>query len=119
VVIGFGVSLIWFEIDPKSAFYMAVPRAWELALGAVLVFLPALSRTVGEIATALGLALICAAFLVLSSESFPGWSALLPCIGAALVVWPRRSQTTLAGWLGYLSPIGLISYSLYLWHWPV
>jgi peptidoglycan/LPS O-acetylase OafA/YrhL len=119
VMIGFGVSLIWFEIDPKSAFFMTAPRAWELAMGAALVFLPALSRTVGEIATALGVALICAAFLVLSDASFPGSSALLPSIGAALVIWPRRSQTTLAGWLGYLSPIGLISYSLYLWHWPV
>lgn len=119
VVIGFGASLIWFRIDPKSAFYMAAPRAWELALGAALVFLPALSRTIGEIATALGVALICAAFLMLSAESFPGSSALLPCIGAAMVIWPRRSQTTLAGWLGHLNPIGLISYSLYLWHWPL
>ena len=104
VVIGFAASLIWFKIDAKSAFYMAAPRAWELALGAALVFLPSLSRTVGEIATAVGLALICAAFWLLSAELFPGWSALLPCIGAALVIWPRRSQTTLGGWLWLSQP---------------
>ena len=93
VIIGFGASLIWFKIDPKSAFYMAAPRAWELALGAALVFLPQLSRMAGEIATALGVAMICAAFLLLSAASFPGSSALLPCIGAALVIWPRRSHS--------------------------
>jgi peptidoglycan/LPS O-acetylase OafA/YrhL len=119
VAIGFGISLVWFDVNSKSAFFMAPPRAWELAMGAVLVFLPPLSRGWGEVATVLGLALIGAGFLLVSERSFPGAAALYPCIGAALVIWPRNTSTLTGSWLGYLSPIGLISYSLYLWHWPV
>jgi peptidoglycan/LPS O-acetylase OafA/YrhL len=119
VILGFGASLVWFDLDPKSAFFMALPRAWELAIGAALVFLPPLPRFAGETATALGIVLIGAAFLFVTAASFPGVAALFPCLGAALVIWPRRDSTTAASWLGHLSPIGLISYSLYLWHWPV
>lgn len=119
VIIGFAASLVWFDTDPKAAFFMAAPRAWELATGAALVFLPPLPRLLGEIATALGLALIAAGFVLVSDASFPGAAALYPCIGAALLIWPRKKRSTAAAWLGLLSPIGLISYSLYLWHWPV
>jgi peptidoglycan/LPS O-acetylase OafA/YrhL len=118
VIIGFGLSLIWFDADPKAAFFMAAPRAWELAIGAALVFLPPLPRWLGG-ATGLGLVLIAAGFLRIEAASFPGIAALLPCVGAALVIWPQREPTRTAKWLGRLSPIGLISYSLYLWHWPV
>jgi peptidoglycan/LPS O-acetylase OafA/YrhL len=119
VIVGFGASLFWFDFDPKAAFFTAIPRAWELALGALLVFLPPLTCAIGEIATALGLAVIGAGFVVVSDASFPGIAALYPCAGAALVIWPRRQETRSSSWLGRLRPIGLISYSLYLWHWPV
>lgn len=119
VIVGFAASLLWFDYDRKEAFYSALPRTWELAIGASLVFLPPLSRTIGEIAAIAGLVLIGTGFLVISDHFFPGPSALYPCLGAAMVVWPRKSETIAASWLGYLSPIGLISYSLYLWHWPV
>jgi peptidoglycan/LPS O-acetylase OafA/YrhL len=126
--IGFIASIVWFHYDPKSAFFNAVPRAWELTLGALLVFAPPLSRTVGSVATIAGLAVIFSGFANLSAASFPGASALYPCIGATFVVWPRSERAGRgarpgyahpADWLGCLSPIGLISYSLYLWHWPV
>jgi peptidoglycan/LPS O-acetylase OafA/YrhL len=116
---GFSESLFWLNRDPKAAFFLATPRAWELVIGASLLFMPALPRRLGEIATAAGVTLIGIGFWTVRAESFPGFAALYPCIGAALVIWPRRTSTTAAAWLGYLSPIGLISYSLYLWHWPV
>ena len=111
-------SIIFFQFDPKAAFYMALPRAWELALGALLVFLPPLSRGVGEITAVVGLVLIGIGF-TLSPGKFPGQFALYPCLGAALIIWPRAQSTTSGRLLGLLAPIGLISYSLYLWHWPV
>ena len=111
-------SIIYFQFDPKAAFYMALPRAWELALGALLVFLPPQRRIVGEIAAVVGLVLIAMGFGI-SPDKFPGEFALYPCIGAALLIWPRAQATISGQILGWLAPIGLISYSLYLWHWPV
>ena len=111
-------SIIYFRFDPKAAFYMALPRAWELALGALLVFLPPQRRIVGEVAAIAGLVLIAIGF-TLSPARFPGQYALYPCIGAALLIWPREQATISGRMLGWLAPIGLISYSLYLWHWPV
>lgn len=118
VTLGCAASIFYFRIDPKSAFYMALPRAWELAIGALLVFLPPMNRVVGEIATLCGVILIGIGF-TLSPEKLSGEFALYPCIGAALIIWPRIESTTCGRILGVLAPIGLVSYSLYLWHWPV
>ncbi|MFB9265847.1 acyltransferase family protein [Bradyrhizobium erythrophlei] len=118
VILGFGASLFWFDYSPKSAFFTAIPRAWELAIGALLVFLPPLPRAAGEVATFAGAALIGTGFFVVTDTAFPGLSALYPCLGAALVIWPRGNGGWIVGWLSRLRPIGLISYSLYLWHWP-
>lgn len=118
VVVGFGASLIWLDADPKGAFFMAAPRAWELAIGALLVFLPALPGRFAGL-TLVGLSLIVAGFFTITATAFPGPAALLPCVGSALVIWPKGGHGRVAQWLGLLSPIGLISYSLYLWHWPV
>ncbi|MBP1296610.1 acyltransferase family protein [Bradyrhizobium elkanii] len=118
VIIGFGASLVWMDSDPKAAFFMAVPRAWELAIGALLVFLPRLPASLRG-ASVVGLALIIAGFALIRSTSFPGLPALLPCVGAALVIWPKERPAGIDRWLGLLRPLGLISYSLYLWHWPV
>jgi peptidoglycan/LPS O-acetylase OafA/YrhL len=119
VIIGFGASIVWLSVDPKGAFYLALPRAWELALGALLVFLPPLSKRLGAAAVPAGIALIAIGFAVARARSFPGAAAIYPCVGAALIVWPRQASTIADRWLGTLRPIGLISYSLYLWHWPV
>ena len=118
-IAGVALSLVYLDADPKGAFFMVLPRAWELVVGALLVFLPPLPKRAGEAATVLGIAVVCGGFFLVSAVAFPGTSALYPCIGSALVVWPRSCRTTAGSWLGFLSPIGLISYSLYLWHWPV
>ena len=118
VLVGCIGSIVYFQFDPKAAFYMALPRAWELALGALLVFLPRLRGIAGEIAAVVGLLLIAIGFSV-SPDAFPGRFALYPCVGAALLIWPREQGTITGRLLGWLAPVGLISYSLYLWHWPV
>lgn len=119
----FAASVYWVEADQSVAFFMLHTRAWELAAGAGLVFAkPIASRAVGETMGWVGLALIFYAAVELTAETaFPGWNALYPCVGAALLVWPK-SVATSAHRLLSLRPavfIGLISYSLYLWHWPV
>jgi peptidoglycan/LPS O-acetylase OafA/YrhL len=119
VIVGCAGSIAYFYHDSKSAFYLPLPRAWELALGALLVFLPALPPLLGEMATVAGVALMVIGFVFISPTNFPGPAALFPCVGSALVIWPRAKEVLSSRVLGLLAPIGLISYSLYLWHWPI
>ena len=109
---------------PTAAFYLGPTRAWELLCGAVLalrlvppVHSPVLRESLGVI----GIASIAAGFLVLSGDSaFPGVNALLPCVGAALVIHSAGQAPTAVSRLLSLRAVvfvGLISYSLYLWHW--
>jgi peptidoglycan/LPS O-acetylase OafA/YrhL len=109
---------------PGPAFYLGPTRAWELLCGAVLALRlvpPVRGRVLGETLALTGLALIAAGFLLLSADSrFPGVNALLPCLGAALLIHAGESRTTWVGRLLSLRAVvfvGLISYSLYLWHW--
>ena len=107
-----------------SAFYLLPFRAWELGIGALLALavargpLPSAARRWPGLA---GLALILAAFVLLDRTSgFPGWMALLPCVGAALLIgWGDRGVTGLLLASAPMVWIGKLSYSLYLWHWPV
>ena len=91
-----------------------------LALGAIPIIR---SRIASEILAALGLVLIGASVFAFTPETpFPGPAALLPCSGAALVIYQAHPGRTFVGRMLAARPlvfIGLISYSLYLWHWPV
>ncbi len=118
----FNVALI--GSDPVATFYLPFTRAWELLAGAVLACgWTRISQTsaANNWRAGIGLLLIAVAAGVLDTKSaFPGWWAVLPVAGAALLLsapeaWIRR--TTLAS--RPLVGIGLISYPLYLWHWPL
>ena len=121
----FAVGLYLSVEKPSVAFYLLPARAWELALGAVLAFgiLPAIAKgALSELLAALGLGLVLfAIFWIDSSMPFPGWVALIPCIGTALVIHASPGARVVPRLLS-LSPIvfvGLVSYSFYLWHWPI
>ncbi|WP_167377581.1 acyltransferase family protein [Agrobacterium genomosp. 13] len=110
------------KVDQSLAFYLMPTRAWELALGAMLVFAPTLNGVYGRVAPVVGLTMVAASIIVFnSSMPFPGALALLPCLGAALVIWPRLPELSGPKVLSTRYPVflGKISYSLYLWHWPV
>ena len=122
----FGLSLWGVSHAPSAAFYLLPFRAWELLLGAILALtpLPILNhRWLREALAALGRGLIGYAIFAFSkSTPFPGLAALAPCAGAALVIAAGRYGKTAVGQALSLRPfvfVGLISYSLYLWHWPV
>jgi peptidoglycan/LPS O-acetylase OafA/YrhL len=117
------VGVRWF---PDATFYLLPTRAWELAVGALLALrgttlpLPEQSRIpLGW----LGLAMMVAPLFLYDSETpFPGLAAVPPCIGAMLVIWSTAARDSVLKKLLSLQPVvfvGLISYSLYLWHWPV
>ena len=119
------LSVVRLEEHPQSTFYLLPTRAWELLTGSIvalgLVPKPA-SRLVRDVAGAFGLLAIAAAVFAYTSKTpFPGLAALPPCIGAALVIWAGQGENAPARMLTMrpLVFLGLISYSLYLWHWPL
>ncbi len=124
-VIGFAVSVWAVGVNQKAAFYMLHARLWEFAAGGLVVFWrwPARFR---QIPSLLGLSLIAASALTLARPSalapspFPGINALAPVIGAMLII--AAAPSSFANQLLAVAPmrfIGKISYSLYLWHWPI
>ncbi|HYF24002.1 MAG TPA: acyltransferase family protein [Caulobacteraceae bacterium] len=126
----FAGSLIAAEVgvraNSSAPFYLFHTRAWELLAGAALAlgFAPPLrSRPLREAAAATGALLIAAAVFGFGRDTpFPGLTAAVPCLGTALVIWAGRDGDSLVGRALGLGPVvfvGLISYSLYLWHWPV
>jgi len=115
--------------DNSSAYYFPLSRFWELFIGGLLSI--ALEKKSGFTLTAerhkstlsaIGLSLIFTGFWVINSESlFPGYLALLPVMGTALVILSGGdawlNKTLLANRV--VVWFGLISFSLYLWHWPI
>lgn len=122
-------SVYWTAAEPARAYFVTTTRLWELGIGAAIavfaVYLENLPRVVGLVLQPLGLTCIVIAGVMYSSETaFPGAAALLPTLGAAAVIVGGMSGRAGAGvsrilvvkpmrWLGDLS------YSLYLWHWPI
>jgi peptidoglycan/LPS O-acetylase OafA/YrhL len=119
------LSVALSTTHPRAAFYGSPSRAWELLLGAWLAVTNIKNLVPSRVIPALqwaGLALIAAAAVTYDRFTvFPGWAALVPCAGAALLIawcdFGSRIVSSLSHPL--LVWIGLISYPLYLWHWPL
>lgn len=105
------------ETNPEAAFYQTPARFWELAAGGLIALSP--RRPLPKYATALGLVLTVLAMCI-ELPDFPGWGALPAIFGAGLVVAAIHGGGTNRV---LSSPpfvgLGLISFSLYLWHWPL
>jgi peptidoglycan/LPS O-acetylase OafA/YrhL len=142
LVISFIFNVVVTATEPTAAFYLPITRFWELMMGCLLAifqsrYLPLIAvmrsfkqdeltragwNLAEEVVAALGLGLIFAAIIMISANnSFPGFWAVLPTSGAFLLI--AIGRTTLIGqWLLGSRPlvyVGLISYPLYLWHWPI
>lgn len=126
LVFSFAGGLYLAHTNATAAYYSPVARSWELAMGAGLAWValhrPAVLERGVELRSIAGWVFVAAGFLLISKDrQFPGWWALLPTIGAALIISAGSSA-----WLNrrlLASPpmvwVGLISYPLYLWHWPI
>ncbi len=125
-IVAFALNLAWTRHAADAAFYLAPARAWELGIGALLSLgaLPVLHRRrVRDLVGLTGAAAIAWSVLTYSSSTpFPGVAALVPCLGAAAILWAGTGGTHAVGavlaWRPFVL-VGLVSYSLYLWHWPL
>ena len=126
IVASFALNLWATQHKPVVAFYWIMPRAWELLGGALLAMkaVPLLrGGLLREIVALIGLAMILvAASLPLKGVPFPGTFVLLPCLGTWMVIYAGESGSSFVAKILSLRPVvfvGVISYSLYLWHWPL
>lgn len=105
---------------PSSAFYLLPTRAWEMLVGGLAFLYPLqLSNPVKKWLEALGIGLIVASYVGLSdATAWPGYWAALPVAGALLVITAHREQSWISG-NALFQWLGAVSYSVYLWHWPV
>jgi peptidoglycan/LPS O-acetylase OafA/YrhL len=124
-------SFIWSDAaahnEPAHAFYWLQSRAWELCLGSIIAWvewkkLPAPPRALREVAALAGLIAIGYAIMAYTEVTpFPGRYALAPVLGAGAIIAFATRETAVARCLSnrVFVAIGLISYSLYLWHQPI
>ena len=127
-VVSFGISFVATNVMPATAFYSLPTRAWQLAIGGLVALTAGQWRRLSVVPAAAagwtGLAMILVACSLFSpTTAFPGIAAVLPTVGAALIIaagcaTPARGCGRLLG-LPPMRAIGRISYSWYLWHWPV
>lgn len=126
----FSASLLAYNtmltIDASAAFFLLPFRAWEFLVGALLASSTIRPATplIGSLASISGLVAILYASVVFDGQKTHGLIVtLVPSLGAAAVIWGNcGNQVNLVGRLLSAKPvvfIGLISYSLYLWHWPI
>jgi peptidoglycan/LPS O-acetylase OafA/YrhL len=132
LVLGVTVSA-WWSIqlsagDPVAAYYSPFTRFWELGLGCLLATVassrPIRSVWLKRLAAGLGVALLVVAVTTLNSASvYPGWRAWLPCVATAALIWAGVGcDRTVVSRLLSTRPLGYvgdISYSLYLFHFPL
>ncbi|NOZ10749.1 MAG: acyltransferase [Gammaproteobacteria bacterium] len=114
----------WFEDGPSTIFFLAPFRVFEFVIGACIVWLikyQTKSKIISEMMLIIGLGMITYPVFTYTEETlFPSFNAILPCVGAGLVIFSSHAQYS--GKLlrnQFTRGLGLISYSLYLIHWPI
>ena len=125
VVASFAASVVVTATDGAAAYFVTHTRAWEFAVGGLVAVLPAASsrapaRWAAPVAVVGWAGLLGALILFRESLPFPGWVALLPVLGTAMVIWagaPGGAGAVVGN--PVVQWIGTVSYSLYLWHWPL
>jgi peptidoglycan/LPS O-acetylase OafA/YrhL len=126
LIVSFVLCLYFQPLRPTATFYLLPFRAWELLLGGVLAIglvPPITNERLNQVLAAAALSLLTASlWLMKASADFPGWQAALPAVATAGLLYCGTQGNTVVARLLSSRPLvvlGLSSYSLYLWHWPI
>lgn len=125
-IFSFDANIYLMHRSPTAAFYLPIPRFWELMIGGILAYIALHKNHLisghKNAQSVLGFVLLLLGLVLLNKErEFPGWWALLPTLGTFFVIsagsnaWLNRKllSNKVLVWFG------LISYPLYLWHWTL
>jgi peptidoglycan/LPS O-acetylase OafA/YrhL len=124
----FIISIYYIYTAPVSAFYLPISRFWELVIGSLIGYLSIHSIHFSKICnqnknwlSLVGVSLIFLSIVFFNKKIlFPGWWALLPVVGSSLIILAKDSKINKLIFSSKpLMYLGLISFSLYLWHWPL
>lgn len=114
------------QAEPSVAYFSTFARIWELMLGGIIAFLPVIKNyDLKLLMPHVGLAMCLYSVFFITGDGFPGWHALIPTLGTAMIIWAGigKSESKLSfDSIFALRPIqwiGNISYSVYLWHFPL
>lgn len=128
LIASFLLNLLLMQLSSRYAFYLMPARAWQFTVGAIISIGASASvpvnRALREIAGVVGIALIAVSVALLDSNSpYPGVRAIAPTMAAACLIFAGigvgETLITRVLSLGIMQSIGRVSYSWYLWHWPV
>lgn len=123
--ISFLASAALTRVYPAASFFLLPTRAWELLLGSLVALAPRIELKLysRHILSVTGLVLIAVAvFYIGPNDDFPGWLAILPTSASVLLILASLGGGGVGNKLLAMTPmvwVGLLSYSLYLWHWPI
>jgi len=126
VIISFALSVLLSPQYHDFSFYMLVTRAWELGLGASVAISPAMrpdNHSLSRVITVTGALLISYGLITITHNNiYPGYLALFPVLGTVLIIFATANNKSFIKRVLSLAPLqflGKISYSAYLWHWPI
>lgn len=127
--VSFLLNVVFVKDYPVASYYLPFTRFWELLLGAFLAYLHLnpnyhleSSGRLSQLSSLLGAILLAVSLLSINNAlPFPGWWALLPTLGTFLIILAGKNACINKWFLSHPAAvwIGLISYPLYLWHWPL
>lgn len=119
-ILGLGVSAYASYYWPSPAYYLFPTRAWEMMAGGLVFLFPVkLNEKAKKYTNIVGFVLIICSYIFMSKvDMWPGYLALIPVLGSALIIWANKQDSLITN-NKVMTTIGLWSYSIYLWHWPV